>query len=371
MQCNKVLYIVPPSRQFAGIERVVHELSNGMSCLEKEFEIEVYYSSNYQELKNEDVKYKFNMAGCLRIRDAFFSIAKFLRINKYKLIVVAQWEMTTLVFLLTRILGLNSSVICHLHGNPWIEKSKSRINSFLYFFFKKIVAKRLVEIFCVSSSLANKMTEELGTETVPISYLPNPVRKLRKDSAHFGQKKEFVTVGRLSYQKGHDTLLRAFSKFVNLHPEARLTVVGDGPLRKYLEDLTGKLNIRDNVLFTGFVSDPSQFLSHAKYFCFPSRWEGFGLALIEALQFDLYLISTDCDFGPADIIKSDDVGVLSPVDDVDAFFNNMVKAYSDEFTGSEQRAKVVEKFSIGEVSRIHAENINRILFGLKNEISSD
>jgi glycosyltransferase involved in cell wall biosynthesis len=127
----------------------------------------------------------------------------------------------------------------------------------------------------------------------------------------------FVTVGRLVAQKDHQTLLRAFARYRSRAP-ARLLVLGAGPLRSELEALARELDIADAISFLGFCDNPLPYMRRAAAFVLSSRYEGFGNVIVEALGCGTPVISTDCDFGPSEILDGGRYGCLVPVGDPEA-----------------------------------------------------
>jgi glycosyltransferase involved in cell wall biosynthesis len=106
---------------------------------------------------------------------------------------------------------------------------------------------------------------------------------------------DFLTVRRLSPRMGHGMLLRAFARLVRDHPESRLYVAGDGPLRGELESRAADLRIADRVTFLGYVPDEDLPRAYATADCFvlPTRkLEGFGLATLEALASGTPVVAT-------------------------------------------------------------------------------
>lgn len=98
--------------------------------------------------------------------------------------------------------------------------------------------------------------------------------------------------GRLAYPKNHDFLLKIFQQYLLIHKNAVLLLLGDGPLRTYLESQVKQLGIQDSVIFTGSVDNVSDYLSAMDIFLFPSFYEGLGLAAIEAQVSGLYVIAS-------------------------------------------------------------------------------
>lgn len=104
-----------------------------------------------------------------------------------------------------------------------------------------------------------------------------------------------TTIGRLSETKNQSTLLRAFASVAEEHPESRLTIVGDGPLREDLESLAGSLGVRERVEFTGFVDreEVYRILAASDLYVQPSHSEGFCVALVEAMACNLPVVVSD------------------------------------------------------------------------------
>ncbi len=123
-----------------------------------------------------------------------------------------------------------------------------------------------------------------------------------------------VAAGRLDYQKGFDTLIRAFAA----HGVARdhaLVILGEGIERGALEQLARSLDVQAKVHLPGFVANPWAYFARASAFVCASRWEGFGNVIIEAMACGAPVIATDCDFGPREILRHGQTGWLVPVDD--------------------------------------------------------
>lgn len=112
----------------------------------------------------------------------------------------------------------------------------------------------------------------------------------------------FVTLGRLSPEKGHAKLLRAFAGIVETNPECKLTILGDGPLRLDLQNLIVELSLEHNVLLAGLRLNPFPTLGRADCFVFSSDYEGQGLVVLEALILGVPVISTDV-VGPRSILE--------------------------------------------------------------------
>jgi glycosyltransferase involved in cell wall biosynthesis len=123
-------------------------------------------------------------------------------------------------------------------------------------------------------------------------------------------------MGRLSAEKGFDLLLDAFARIAPQHADWSLKILGQGPLRPALQAQALRLDLGERVQFTGEVADPFPILRVADLFVFPSRSEGFGMALAEAMACGLPAVSFDCPSGPRDIVRDGIDGILVPPEDV-------------------------------------------------------
>lgn len=103
----------------------------------------------------------------------------------------------------------------------------------------------------------------------------------------------FANMARLSPEKGQAKLLEAFAEVHESHPETRLLMIGDGPLRTDLETEIAARGLAGKVVITGLLSNPFPTLKTADCFVFSSNYEGQGLAMIEAMMLGLPAISTD------------------------------------------------------------------------------
>ncbi len=133
----------------------------------------------------------------------------------------------------------------------------------------------------------------------------------------------FVSAARLVGMKDQRTLLRAFASVVRKRP-ARLMMLGTGPMLPELRELADLLGIAEHVTFEGFVRNPLPYMQAADAFLLSSRCEGFGNVLVEALGCGTPVISTDCPYGPAEILEKGRFGVLVPPRDPEAMATAMI-----------------------------------------------
>ena len=137
-----------------------------------------------------------------------------------------------------------------------------------------------------------------------------------------------LAIGRMKKVKDFPTLLAAFARLVSSRP-ARLVILGDGPLREPHRSLAKKLGIAEHVDFPGFVDNPHAYLAKADLFVLSSRFESFSRVLVEAMCCGCPVVSTDCPYGPREILQDGRLGVLVPVGDPEALAAAMTRTLDD------------------------------------------
>ena len=117
-----------------------------------------------------------------------------------------------------------------------------------------------------------------------------------------------MAVGRLHRQKGFDILIRALACLER--QDLRLVILGTGSEETELHRLAADLNVGNQIHFAGFIDNPYPWIANADIFVLPSRWEGFGHVLVEAMALGTAVVASDCPYGPADIVTDGVDGCL-------------------------------------------------------------
>ncbi len=133
-----------------------------------------------------------------------------------------------------------------------------------------------------------------------------------------------VGIGRLVENKNFHHLIEAFD-LLRKKVDCRLVLIGDGPARSELESRAEKSPFKQDILFLGRQGNPFPFLKNASVMVLASSYEGLSNTLIEALALGTPVVSTDCPFGPREILEGGRFGELVPVNDVKALSETIKK----------------------------------------------
>ena len=143
-------------------------------------------------------------------------------------------------------------------------------------------------------------------------------------------EKRILAVGRYCYQKGFDLLLQAWSIIEEEVPEWRLDIYGDGDRRPF-QDIVTKLGIdRSRCGLNGRTQDVEAEYVSSSIFVLSSRFEGFGLVIVEAMACGLPVVSFDCKYGPGSIITNGHDGLLVKKNDVHELANTMLRLINND-----------------------------------------
>jgi GalNAc-alpha-(1->4)-GalNAc-alpha-(1->3)-diNAcBac-PP-undecaprenol alpha-1,4-N-acetyl-D-galactosaminyltransferase len=173
-----------------------------------------------------------------------------------------------------------------------------------------------------------------------------------------------IAIGRLHPQKGFDLLFKAFHKIHAKHPDWQITILGEGSIRPELEQLRSQLNLTDRIHLPGLVTNVPEYLNQADLFVMPSRFEGFPMALCEAMAYGLPVLAADCLSGPRDIIENDVNGVLVKTEDIDALAAGLDKLMSDPAKRQQlayNAPNILDQFGVEQVMEIWQEAIDRVI----------
>lgn len=189
-------------------------------------------------------------------------------------------------------------------------------------------------VVAISETVADNLAAYAHLERHFITVIPNPVvmpdfpQRTAMPCPHpwlnTPDVPVIVAAGRLEAVKDFSSLLCAFAILRQQQP-VRLLILGEGSQREALLSLRGSLGVTADVEFPGFQADPLPFFARAAVVAISSRYEGFGLTVVEALACGTPVVSTDCG-GPAEILAGGRYGWLVPVGDIAALSAGLAEA---------------------------------------------
>ncbi|RFA30115.1 glycosyl transferase [Alkalilimnicola ehrlichii] len=204
---------------------------------------------------------------------------------------------------------------------------KSRLQKILRYWPIRKLYPRAEAIIAVSQGVAEDIKTVAHLPSERVHVLPNPtitpeMLALAKESVednwfNNANHHKLLAVGRLTRQKGFDTLLEAFALVRSTKP-CRLLILGEGPARPQLEKQINDLNLTDSVRLGGFSKNPYAYMARADLFVLASRFEGSPNVLKEALALGTPCVATDCPSGPREILQNGHFGPLVPINDPQA-----------------------------------------------------
>lgn len=242
-------------------------------------------------------------------------ISRWLTEEKPDAVLAFSTKLTMQLWLARLFGGKKCRMICSERANPsfaeekkleaWLEqKALAHVDGFIFQTerVKALFPERLQKIGAV-------IHNGLFSEDIP-----------EEVTAFAGRKhKAICAVGRLDNdQKAYDVMFKAFAFFHENHPEHVLNIFGRGIDEPALRQLIAQLGLEDRIILHGNRPHVIHEIRDMGMFVMTSRYEGMPNALIEAMACGLPCICTDCDFGPAELIRDGESGLLVPVDDVAA-----------------------------------------------------
>ncbi|GAC1046295.1 glycosyltransferase [Rhizobium sp. No.120] len=362
---KRILYIQPGTSSFAGIERVVDTICSALSDkYAADFDIDVLYTSEHKNRPIGTQSYNTIDRIAHNRRELMSVLRDVIGAKDYDLVVVPQIEPT--VICMIACIGIRRNFAMHLHGNPRLEPShlKAKI---LFFLMRVYFIKRLTYVFGTSPRQLESF-KAMFRSNVRQYWLPNPVRRFDAPQKPEGEEGcvTFVNVGRFSFQKGQDILLTAFAEAYKLRPNIRLKVVGYGDGEAQLRNQIADLDLAAVVSVEHHPDNPSPALAASDVYVSTSRWEGWSLAICEALRFGLPVISTDCEFGPSDILVDRRLGLLVPVAGGEELVRAMLyycDHLEEERAHAEFRQNFIDIYDTERVVDVHADALRIAALG--------
>jgi glycosyltransferase involved in cell wall biosynthesis len=184
-----------------------------------------------------------------------------------------------------------------------------------------------------------------------MAVIPNPLSYKCESSASLDNPR-IIAIGRMTAQKGFDLLIESFSLIAAKFPEWKLLIIGEGQDENYLKKLIAERKLTGRIKLEPPVKNIQPLLLQSSILAIPSRYEGFGLVLTEAMEVGLPCVAFDCKCGPSEIIKNGEDGFLVENGNVKEFADSLEKLMADKDLRKQMGASAkanVKRFHAGEV----------------------
>ncbi|MFB5707542.1 glycosyltransferase family 4 protein [Acinetobacter radioresistens] len=297
---KKICFLIGNLNNSGGTERVTTLIANALA--EKKYQVsilsladgkqpffELVPSIKTYSLYPEKISFKKNFLG------AVWRIRKFVTQHQIDTLIVV--DSISCIFTVPALCGLKVKHICWEHFN---FKNNNGVKFRDY--GRKLAAKYCD--YVVTLTQRDKELWEKGLKKInaKIVAIANPVSYEDIENIPSLEYKTVLAVGRLTHVKGYDLLITAWSKIARQVPGWKVIIVGSGEDELMLKQMAKDFAVEDSIVFAGQQKDMDQFYRQASFFCMSSRFEGFGMVLIEAQSYGLPIVAFDCDTGPAEII---------------------------------------------------------------------
>jgi len=325
---KKSIAFILPSLNAGGSERVVSTLAN---LLIKEYHvyiISLYKCDSFYKL-DSGIKIDY----CLPLYNpnpAFFTpftnnykLVKHLyeNLKKHEIDVAIGFLPATNIYTIIACKLLKIPSIISERANPDynpVNKFWTITRKLLYKYSNSLV----VQTIGVKKFFNNYVNSEIEIINNPLN-----VELLEKRDISVSKENIILNVGRLDKNKNQSLLIRAFSNIEA--KDWKLILVGNGDMFESYNQLIYSLGMQNQIILVGNTSDVSTYYNKSKIFAFTSNHEGFPNVIIEAMSYGLACISTDCPYGPSEIIDHGNNGILIPIGNQKALEANLLKLIND------------------------------------------
>lgn len=201
---------------------------------------------------------------------------------------------------------------------------------------------------------------------------PQDIQDLRQrsvepiDDPWFNSANEpiLIAVGRLTKQKGFDSLIRAFA-ILNQRTPCRLAILGRGELEESLKDLSLALGIHEHIRFLGFQNNPFKYIKNSSVFVLSSIWEAMPMVVAETMAIGTPIVSFDCPSGPFEMLDGGDCGFLVEDQNIEALALTLLEVLNNPHKAKLKTEKAivkVDQYSVLTIVDKYQELISEVVF---------
>lgn len=259
-------------------------------------------------------------------------------------IITAFTDVGLLTWLARRRAGVPARLIHGIHNTHAAANRRPGLWGLLRYAADGVMARylysRVDAIVCVSKGIEAEVmaccpsaaahTNTIYNPVASAAFIAQCVRPTRRDPEPASGCWTIVGLGRLTPQKGFDVLIEAAAKLPTT-PDWCIDIYGDGPQRADLQQRIVQSGLQHRITLHGYTDQPHAMLSAAEIFVLPSRYEGFGLVIAEAMLHGVQVIAADCPHGPHELLDGGRLGQLVPADNAAALASALLAVMSRKF----------------------------------------
>lgn len=358
---KRICFILPHLGE-GGAERVATHLLNNLNLKEYELNLVIIYRKrgDYLEKLRKEIKVKF--LDLSRIRASVFKLYKYLKMEKFDIVIIFSEEIMILLGIFV-VPFIHRTIFINRHLSVFYNKDKTLIRKVLL----RLSYKNFDGVITQSKDMTRSLLENKLVKRDKIVEINNPVDfRLINEMSYIENELEFdkgcknlIAVGRLTYQKGFDLLINNM-KFLK-NENIKLFILGEGPERKNLEELIGKLQLKNKIFLIGRKSNPYIYMKNADLFILSSRYEGFPNVLLEANFCGCYAICNNSPGGINEIIKEPVNGTIINFNDEQTFIKTIKKELKNVHDKEEIKKTIERNYSLEKIIKKYSEYIELMI----------
>lgn len=367
MKKIRILHLTTDSR-IAGAENLLLDLAQTYN----QDKFELYFCTIKKEgMLHQEIRklgYKCYSLNCHKLWNIYAALFRLLRILRNEQISILHTHLyhAGIIGLLINPLWHSGSVVMTRHYSDFMHIYGNRVSRFIDY----LVAKKTKHIIAISEA-AKKTLEDLEKiDGKKITIVPNginltrwhPIKKERFDKIHYDLGLNgfnvIGAVGSLEPRKNHEVLLKAAAELSRDNYRFKILIVGDGILRDSLRKTAEDLNIDSSIIFTGYCRNIPDLLSVMDIFVQPSREEGFGISILEAMAMYKPVVTSSVG-GISEIVIDGVTGILFDCNDylqlADILRGAIAHKYDFKQMVQNARKRVERYFTIQRMARGYEE----------------
>ena len=223
--------------------------------------------------------------------------------------------------------SINTFIVSRHNSEKFFPKAPNFISRFMSLLVTRNIDKCITISEAVKTFVLSSREISTANKIAVVHYGYDSEFMYKKDLVQKNSHYVIGTIARLVPQKDHVTLLAAFSRFIKVHPNSKLMLIGNGDLKNDLVDCSIKLGINEKVLWIDKTKNSYDLLYQMDLFVLPSKYEGFGLVLLEAMQVNVPVIAANNSSIP-EVLGKNYVGLFE-TGNVDDLLKHMLKFFDN------------------------------------------